>query len=33
MAYDLEGDTYVQFFEHIQEITQSIVLLLTPGNH
>jgi hypothetical protein len=33
LAYDLEGDTYIRFFEHSQPVTSQMAMVLTPGNH
>lgn len=33
LAYDLEGQTYINFFKEIEQISRRIVILFTPGNH
>lgn len=33
LAYDLEGQTYVNFLTYLSDFSSQIVMLLTPGNH
>lgn len=33
LAYDFEGQTYIDMLKYLQPITSQIVTIATPGNH
>ena len=33
LAYDLEGQTYVNFLTYLSDFSSRIAILMTPGNH